>query len=203
MATKTKLDICNMALAILGQDYLSSLTEENQRAVLCNQYYDIVRQQILRAHDWSWARVKDKLVLLREEEDGPEFATMVYQKPAACLFVTKLYNEGIHRWIDDREFKLEYDKELANEVIRTRMVEAYAEYVKDVEDTSIFDSNFIAALAALLAHEIAMSLTGSTNLSQLAMQKYQLALNEARYTNKVEQLEDAVFQNPYLESRER
>ena len=46
------------------------------------------------------------------------------------------------------------------------------------------------------------SMVSSTNLSQLAMQKYQLALNEARYTNKVEQLEDAVYQNPFLDSRE-
>ena len=200
--SKTKLDICNMALAILGQDYMSSLQEENQRAVLCNQFYDIVRQQILRAHDWSWARAKDKLTLIREEEDGPEYSTMVYSKPAACLFVIRVYNEGFHRWLDDREFKLEYDKTTANEVIRTRMQDAYVEYVKDVEDTSIFDSNFIAALAGLLAHEIAMSLTGSTNLSQLAMQKYQLALDNARYTNKVEQLEDAVIENPFLVSRE-
>ena len=201
--SKTKLEICNMALAILGQDYMSSLTEENQRAVLCNQYYDIVRQQLLRAHDWGWARAKDKLVLLREEEDGPEHYTQVYQKPAACLFVIRLFNEGPKRWIDDREFKLEYDATIANEVIRTTMTEAYAEYVRDISDTSIFDSQFIAAFAALLAHEIAMSLTGSTQLSQLAMQKYQLALDAARYSNKVEQLEDAVFQNPYLDSREK
>lgn len=201
--SKTKLDICNMALAILGQDYMSSLQEENQRAVLCNQFYDIVRQQLLRAHDWGWARAKDKLVLLREEEDGPEYNTMVYQKPSACLFVIRLFNEGPKRWIDDKEFKLEYDKTLANEVIRSRMTDAYVEYVKDIEDTTLFDSQFIAAFSALLAHEIAMSLTGSTNLSQLAMQKYQLALNDARYANKVEQLEDAVYQNPFLDARER
>ena len=200
--TKTKLDICNMALAILGQDYMSSLQEENQRAVLCNQFYDIVRQQLLRAHDWGFARTKDKLVLLREEEDNPEHITMVYRKPAACLFVIRLYNEGGRRFLDDREFKLEYDSVIKQEVIRTRMQDAYVEYVRDIEDTSIFDSQFVSALAAMLAHEIAMSLTGSTNLSQLAMQKYQLALNDARYSNKVEQLEDAVIENPFLNSRE-
>lgn len=201
--TKTKLDICNMALAILGQDYLSSLQEDNQRAVLCNQYYDIVRQQLLRAHDWGWARTKDKLVVLREEEDSPEYNTIVYRKPAACLFVIRLYNEQLSRRFGDREFKLEYDSDIKQEVIRTRMEDAYVEYVRDIEDTSIFDSQFISALAAMLAHEIAMSLTGATNLSQLALQKYQLALNDARYSNKIEQLEDAVIENPFLNSRER
>ena len=200
--TKTKLDICNMALAILGQAELSSLTEDNQRAILCNQYYDVVRQQLLRAHDWGWARGKDKLVLIREDEESDKPA-YIYNKPAACLFVLRIYNLGLHRVFRDQEFKLEYDAEKKYEVIRSYLEEAYVEYIRDIEDTSLFDSQFIAALAALLAHEIAMSLTGSTNLSQLAMQKYQLALNEARYTNKVEQLEDAVYQNPFLDSRER
>lgn len=199
--TKTKLDICNMALAILGQAELSSLTEDNQRAILCNQYYDVVRQQLLRAHDWGWARGKDKLVLIREDEESDKPA-YIYNKPAACLFVLRIYNLGLHRVFRDQEFKLEYDAEKKYEVIRSYLEEAYVEYIRDIEDTSLFDSQFISALAALLAHEIAMSLTGSTNLSQLAMQKYQLALNEARYTNKVEQLEDAVYQNPFLDSRE-
>ena len=199
--TKTKLDICNMALAILGQAELSSLTEDNQRAILCNQYYDVVREQLLRAHDWSWARAKDKLSLIKEDETTG-MPAYVYNKPAGCLFVIRVYNQGVHRSFINNQFKLEFDSELKNEVIRTELEEAYVEYVRDIADTSIFDSQFISALAALLAHEIAMSLTGSTNLSQLAMQKYQLALNEARYTNKVEQLEDAVYQNPFLDSRE-
>lgn len=199
--TKTKLDICNMALAILGQAELSSLTEDNQRAILCNQYYDVVRQQLLRSHDWGWARGKDKLTLIREDDeaDRPAF---IYDKPAACLFVLRVFNLGLHRVFRDQEFKLEYDSEKKYEVIRTYLEEAYVEYVRDIEDTSIFDSQFIAAFAALLAHEIAMSLTGATNLSQLALQKYQLALNDARYSNKVEQLEDAVIANPFLDSRE-
>ena len=46
-----------------------------------------------------------------------------------------------------------------------------------------------------------MSLTGSTTLYQMAIQTYQYALDNARYTNKVEKLETAVFENPYLEAR--
>lgn len=190
-----------MALAILGQDELSSLQEDNKRAILCNQYYDVVRQQLLRAHDWSWARAKDKLSLIRED-DTVGLPAYVYHKPAACLFVIRVYNQGIHKALIDNEFKLEYDSELKTEVIRTELEEAYAEYVRDIVNTSLFDSQFVAALAALLAHEMAMVLTGATNLSQLAMQKYQMALDNARYTNKVEQLEDAVIDNPFLASRE-
>lgn len=199
--TKTKLDICNMALAILGQDDLSSLQEDNQRAILCNQYYDVVREQLLRAHDWSWARAKDKLSLIRFDKTAG-MPAYIYNKPAGCLFVIRVFNQCVHRSFINNQFKLEFDSELKNEVIRTGLEEAYAEYVRNIENTSLFDSQFVSAFAALLAHEIAMSLTGATNLAQLAMQKYQLALNDARYTNKVEQLEDAVIDNPFLASRE-
>lgn len=197
----TKLEICNLALAILGQDYLSSLAEENQRAVLCNQYYDIVRTQLLRAHDWSFARGRDKLTLIREDESGT-LPVFVYDKPANCLFVTRIYNDVLHTYLQDTEFKLEYDATLAKEVIRTKLEEAYVEYVRNISDTTLFDPLFVEALASLLAYKISHSLTGSVQITQLAFQQYQMALDNARYSNKVQQLEDAVMANPYLETRE-
>lgn len=200
--TKTKLDICNMALAILGQADLSSLTEDNQRAILCNQYYDIVRQQLLRAHDWNFSRGKDQLTLIREDEDA-RVERYVYNKPAKCLFVTRVFNDGMQFFLKDNLFHLEYDMDLKKEVIRTGLVDAWAEYILDIEDTSIFDSQFIEALAAGIATKIAMSLTGATNLYQLAFQTYQYALDNARYSNKVEKLEVAEFENPFLEEREK
>ena len=199
--SKTKLDICNMALAILGQVDVSSLTEENQRAFLCNQYYDVVRQQLLRAHDWTFAKAREKLTLIREDESGLGFQ-YIYNKPAACLFVTRIYNDALHRRLRDNEFTMEYDSTLKVEVIRTDLEDAYVEYVRDVEDTSIFDALFIEALSSLLAYKIAHSLTGSTQITQLAYQQYQMALDNARYSNKVQQLEDAVIANPYLDTRE-
>lgn len=197
---KTKLDICNMALAILGQVDLSSLAEENQRAVLCKQYYDIVRQQLLRAHDWSFAKANDKLSIIRKDKTRGTME-FVYSKPVKCLFVSKIYNEG--RMEKPGEFILEYDSIKKEEVIRTHLEEAYAEYTRDIEETSLFDSQFVEAFSAALAAKMAMSLTGSLQLYQMAVQTYQYALDNARYTNKVERLETAVFDNPYLEAREK
>lgn len=195
---KTKLDICNMALAILGQVDLSSLQEENQRAQLCNQYYDIVRQQLLRSHDWTFAKATEKLSLLKQDEERG-LAQFVYAKPAKCLFVSKVFNKG--RMDKAGSFKLELDSSSKKEVIRTKVEEAYAEYVMDIEDTTLYDSQFVEAFSAALASKIAMSLTGSIQLYQMAMQTFQFALDNARYSNKVETLEVAVYDNPYLESR--
>lgn len=198
----TKLDICNLALSILGQAELSSLSEVNQRATLCKQYYDRVRKQVLREHDWSFARCKEKLFLVREENEGSRMA-YVYKKPANCLFVSKVYNDALHTGLKEQQFKLQFDNILKQEVIITETVDAYCEYTKDVTDTSLFDSSFVDAMAGLMAYKMAHSLTGSTQITQLAYQQYQMAMDGARYINKVEQLEDAVFLNPYLDAREK
>lgn len=193
-----KLSICNMALAILGQVDLSSLTEENQPARLCNQYYDIVRQQLLRAHDWDFARSREKLVLLETEKANGKIA-YVYAKPAKCLFISKIYNEG--RLSKPSEFFMEYRKSSNTEVIVSEIEEAYCEYTRDIEDVSLFDSLFVDAFSAGLATKIAMSLTGSTTIYQVAFQTYNSLLDNARYSNKVEKLENVLHDNPFLEAR--
>lgn len=198
----TKLNICNLALSILGQAALSSLSEVNNRATLCKQYYDIVRQQVLREHDWSFARCQEKLLLVREEDFGNKMA-YIYQKPANCLFVSKVYNDALHGGLKEQQFKLEFDNLSKKEVIRTECAEAYAEYTKNITDTSMFDAPFVDAMSALMAYKMAHSLTGSLEITKMAYQQYQMALDGARYVNKVEQLEDAVFLNPYLDVREK
>jgi len=198
----TKLGICNLALSILGQAELSSLSEENQRCTLCKQYYDIARQQALREHDWSFARCKEKLTLVREVDEGSRMA-YIYKKPANCLFVFKIYNDSLHTGLKEQQFKLEFDNIIKQEVIRTETADAYVEYTKNITDTSMFDVSFVDAVSALMAYKMAHSLTGSTQITQLAYQQYQMAMDGARYVNKVEQLEDAVFLNPFLDAREK
>lgn len=194
----SKIEICNMALAILGQTDISSLKEDNQSARLCNQYYDSVRQQLIRAHDWGFAKTIDKLLKLGQEEvvNGFEY---YYAKPAKCLFVNKVFDKGTSQV--NRKFKTFYKPKLNQEVICTNIDNAYVEYVRDVEDTTVYDSLFIEAFSAGLATKIAMSLTGSTTLYQMAFETYKIALDNARYSNKVEQLEDVEYDNPFLNSR--
>lgn len=54
MATQP-LDIANGALLLIGADPIGALTEANDRARLCNQFFDDVRRESLRAHPWNFA----------------------------------------------------------------------------------------------------------------------------------------------------
>ena len=48
----SKIDICNMALAQLGQEPLASLTQDDERARRCHLFYEPVKKEVLRTHNW-------------------------------------------------------------------------------------------------------------------------------------------------------
>ncbi len=60
MATQA-LDIANAALLLLGADPIASMTEANDRARLCNQFYDDMRRETLRAHPWNFALLQTQI----------------------------------------------------------------------------------------------------------------------------------------------
>lgn len=60
MATDN-LEVANNALIRLGAKKISSLTEDSDRARLCNSFIHSVRKQTLRAHPWNVALKRAKL----------------------------------------------------------------------------------------------------------------------------------------------
>lgn len=54
MAT-SDVEICNSALAKLGAESITSLSDTTRRAVLCNRQYDKIRKKMLRMHPWNFA----------------------------------------------------------------------------------------------------------------------------------------------------
>ena len=47
----SKIDICNMALAHLGQEPISSIKQDNERARRCDLFYETVKREVLRTHN--------------------------------------------------------------------------------------------------------------------------------------------------------
>ncbi len=75
--------ICNSALIKLGASTILSLTEGSKNANLCNEQYEKLRDDLLRAHPWNFAAARQKLARLA---DAPAFGfAYAYQLPAAFL----------------------------------------------------------------------------------------------------------------------
>lgn len=52
----SSVEICNMALVKVGAELISSLSDNNKRAILCNLLYDKRRKRLIEGHPWRFAR---------------------------------------------------------------------------------------------------------------------------------------------------
>ncbi|MBR4592301.1 MAG: hypothetical protein IKO35_03750, partial [Elusimicrobiaceae bacterium] len=66
----SKISICNLALAQLGQSPISSFEQDNEKARRLKLFYAPVRDEVLRTHNWGFAGVREPLALLSEKADA-------------------------------------------------------------------------------------------------------------------------------------
>ena len=59
----SEVQICNLALAKIGDQQITSLTENSKAGRLCNLVYEPLRDATLRAHPWNFAITRETLAL--------------------------------------------------------------------------------------------------------------------------------------------
>lgn len=176
----SKISICNLALAQLGQSPISSLEQENEKARRLNLFYAPVRDEVLRTHNWAFAAVAEPLALL--EEQANEQGRFVYKYPAEALFIRRVFDPNRSR-LPFQEF---FRPDLHSRVLVIPSQQAYGEYTRRITDENLFDAAFIKSFSLALACDLAVSLTADTQLAAQLLQKYTLSLEEARRSNASE-----------------
>jgi len=184
------VEICNSALLKLGAERIATFLENNKRARLCSERYDGLRKEVLRAHPWNFAI---KRASLNQLVSTPEFEySFEYQLPADCLRVIKTQEEGSAGNIilvqaiggnhlefggglsSVPHFKIEGRKLVTNSTAVKIL------YIKDEEDTTLFDPSFDDALAARIAAEFAYALVQSNSLQANMFALYESSLAKAK-----------------------
>lgn len=164
----TPIDICNHALARLGEAKIISLTDATKPARTCSLLYKQTRDEVLRAHRWNFAKDRATLSLLTAT---PTFGwARAYTLPIDCLRVLSLNGETEE---EGEEFDIEGRKLL------TDSTTAQIVYIKKVEDSEQFDSLFCGALSVLLAAKMAVSLTGSQSRADDLRKEYESLVRPA------------------------
>ena len=176
----TKIDICNLSLAQLGQSPISSLEQENEKARRLKLFYVPVRDEVLRTHNWAFAGVREPLALLDNKPDDQ--ARFIYQYPGDALFVRNVFDQTRSKLPFQEFFRA--DRNLR--VLAVGSDKAWAEYTRRITDENLFDSAFVKSFSLALACDLAVSLTADTQLAAHLLQKYTLSLEEARRTNASE-----------------
>ncbi len=176
----TKISICNLALAQLGQSPIVSLEQENEKARRLKLFYAPVRDEVLRTHNWAFAGVQEPLSLLEDQSDTQ--GRFVYKYPVDALFFRRVFDQNCPR-LDFQEF---YRADLHSRVIVTPSRQAYGEYTRRITDENLFDPAFVKSFSLALACDLAVALTADTQLAAQLLQKYTLSLEEARRSNASE-----------------
>ena len=189
----TEVSICSNALRKLGDDPITSLTDDTERARLCNAFYETARDSLLRSHPWNFAITRASLTRL---SSTPAYGfAYQYALPTDpyCLRVLEMEYQ-------DYIFKIE---NLATEgrVLLSDEDTAKILYVGRITDTSLFDSLFVDTLTAHLSVKLAYPITNSTSL-QLQMHKlYQAKLSEARSVDGQEGFIDDLVSDTFTDFR--
>ena len=185
----SEIEICNIALAHLGIEYINSFDEDTKQSKVCKMLYDNVRKSLLMNLNASFSIERANLV--ENLDYKPVYGYQKsYKLPFDCLQVLNLGDI-----VQDEYYQIEgdnfyCDKEIGHVEIR---------YIKDVKEVSKYDAKFIELFALTLAVEICMPLTRDIQLrnfyEQLKAKKYVECSAKYGRDNKVVVINEPKFRN--------
>jgi hypothetical protein len=189
----TEVSICSNALRRLGDDPITSLTDDTERARLCNAFYQDSRDLVLRSHPWNFSITRASLAQL---SDTPAYGyNYMYALPTDpyCLRVLEMeYADYI--------FKIENDA-TNGRVLVTDESTAKILYIARITNPTLFDSMFVETLTSKLAADLAYPITGSVQLQGQMEKMYRDKLSEARSVDGMEGFVDDLVSTTFTDFR--
>lgn len=165
----TKIDICNIALGLIGTSFIKSFEEKSKEALVCKQYYDNCKDKLLSRYDWSFARKIAKLAKVVNEDKSltQNIFKNVFQLPTDMISIIKVFESNSY------DFVVSEDKLLTNLDSITIL------YTSNGVNVHLYTPLFIDSLTSTLASDLAVTITDnyqlSANLKILAEEKLKVA----------------------------
>lgn len=168
MASATPVSICSNALRKLGDDPITSLTDNTERARLCNAMYAQLRDAMMTEYNWNLAKKRQALNQISgfTKVYGFEYA---FQLPTDMLLLLEVDIAAGNRWV------VEGDRLL------TDISSINIKYLATTADTAKMGALFIEALTARIAWELAKPITGQQSTYDRMKVEYEEKLKLARH----------------------
>lgn len=158
MAT-SEIDICNIALGLVGSDAIRSFNTDNVRSSTCKLFYETDVQSLLAEYDWSFAR---RFALLNKLNNPPVPAGWVgWALPSDCL---------VARSLDKNPSKKTW--EIYGNILATPDTcqdTRELRYTASDAPVALYTPGFIQLLAYSIAAKLAMPLAQSKDMARLYM----------------------------------
>lgn len=169
----TQVQIVNMALGMVGDYYISSMTEGTKQSTYAGIFWENTRDNLLRSYPWNFAIERASLARLASVPVWQY--DYKYQLPNDCLKVLDVSPNG------DFDISQTLDYRIEGRTVVTNETSVYIKYVKQVTDTSLFPPSFSKALSCDLALLFAEPLAAADASSkQLIGQMREVAISEAK-----------------------
>lgn len=163
----TKVELVNMGLRLMGVERINDLTDNNKRAQVMTDLYEIGLRAVLCDADWSFARKRTSISSL---VSTPAFGwNYQFNRPSDCLNIVQEYN--------DEPFEVEDTTILAD------VATLYLIYTRYIDDPSKFSAGFCTAFAHWLAWKGSFSITGDKTLQDRLEKQYYAEIANARFQN--------------------
>ncbi|MDY0241854.1 MAG: hypothetical protein RBR34_06725 [Rhodospirillaceae bacterium] len=187
------VQLCNMALARIRAQPIAALNEGSVESIACGAFYETARDAVLRDHAWNFATRRRTLADTAGAVGGWTYG---YAYPSDCLMARKIYNP-----VGSARIPFEVAATDSGLVIYTDRAAAELVYTARITDLDLCDPQFLEALSWKLAADVALSITGSKDLMQIALTMYRNTLSQAQTADANEGEEETVQPASWLESR--
>lgn len=166
MATD-EVSICSNALRRLGDNPISSFSEEDKRASRCNDLWPNVRDEILRQKLWNCCRKRVLLPPLAEPDPLGEWQAQ-FQQPPDWLRTVRVGYDG-----EEMTFRHEGGKFLAD----TNALPLV--YIFRNTNAATYDTALVGVLTRAMMAALAYSVTKSAAVEKLQLEQLAIALRTA------------------------
>jgi len=171
------VEVANEVLTLLGDQAITALTDDSDRARAVARVYTPTLDEALRTHDWNFARMRAVLARLTAV---PEFGYgYMYQLPQnpLCLRVLETNLDATTPW--EIETYITADATAQYRVILTDATSLEIAYIARIEDPTLWDSLFADAFVHELARRVAYAITRNATLTEslraAALERWQSA----------------------------
>lgn len=202
------VQICNLALSRIGISIkIASLSDRSKEAIELRNVFDLVRDRVLEAAPWPFAR---KIVSLQKVGAQPYGFLYRYAYPNDCLAIRSVLPpapsgqsaECFREWLKTEPVRHEIQLDDDNaRTIATDQDLASLEYTIRATNARLFSAKFVSAFAWALAAEVALPLAKTIDYSRNAGAQYEKELNEAIAAGLNEEKADAPPDSEFVRAR--
>ncbi len=200
----TQVAIYNLVLTRCGVTQpVTAVDEDSTGAQQCTAVYEICRDEVLRAFPWEFAAVRAALALI--EEDPNDDWAYSYAWPADCI--TPRMIPGGARGTSQpfvRGYTPGAEGPPAVPAVRhilTDVADAELIYTARVTDPTLFNADFVSALAWRMAMDVSIGMSRAPSFYQTAERNYPAVLARAKANAANETKSDPPDDENYITER--